>query len=128
MQGIVRLMKLQFGLAILACCVLAGCRTAQPSITRDSLVGNYVFKSEDPENRATDHEWDQLTLHANGEYNLVQGGPTKTKSEKTGFWHFSGGDPAVVDLDHAGYPVRVRQGNIRLLIDEDVGIWYEKVR
>ena len=84
--------------------------------------------SKDPENRATDHEWDHLTLQADGKYDFVQGGPTKARSEKTGFWHFSDGDPAEVLLDHAGYPVRVEQGEVRLLIDDDVGIWYAKTK
>lgn len=102
--------------SLLACCVLAGC-TAQPPVTRDALVGTYVYKSEDPEGKPTDHEWDRLTLQADGKYDLVQGGPTKPKSEKTGLWHFSGGDPAEVDLDHSGYPVRVKRGEVRLMID-----------
>jgi hypothetical protein len=58
----------------------------------------------------------------------VQGGPTKGKSEQTGFWHFTGGDPAQVLLDHAGYPVSVKRGEVRLLIDDDVGIWYAKAK
>jgi len=73
-----------------------------------------------------DHKWDHLTPQADGKYDLVQGGPTKAKSEKTGFWHFSGRDLAQVLLDHAGYPVRVKGGNVRLLIDDDAGIWYAK--
>jgi hypothetical protein len=120
-------MKLHLQVAMLACCVLAGC-TAQPPATRDALVGSYTYVSQDPENRATDHEWDHLTLQADGKYDLVQGGPTKAKSEKTGLWHFTGGDPAEVLLDHAGYPVSVKRGEVRLLVDNDVGIWYAKAK
>jgi hypothetical protein len=119
------LMKPYLTMAILACFVLAGCSPAPP-VKRDVLIGNYVYKSEDPENKPTDHEWDHLTLQADGKYDLVQGGPTKPKSEKTGFWHFTGGDPAEVDLDHSGYPVRVKSGEVRLMIDYDTGIWYGK--
>jgi hypothetical protein len=72
------------------------------------LVGSYVYKSQDPEGKASDHEWDRLTLQGDGKYDLVQGGPTKAKSEKTGFWTFTGGDPAQVMLDHAGYPALVK--------------------
>ena len=104
-------------------CVLSGCRDALPSVTKETLVGSYSYVSNDPENRATDHEWDRLALRADGKYDLVQGGPTKAKSETTGFWYFSGGDHAQVLLDHAGYPVRVTRGEVRLLIDDDVGIW-----
>jgi hypothetical protein len=89
-------------------------------------VGSYVYKSEDPEGKASDHEWDRLTLQADGKYDLVEGGPTKPKTEKTGIWQFYGGDPAEVDLDHSGYPVRVKGGEVRLMIDYDTGIWYSK--
>ena len=105
-------MKLQFEVAMLACCALAGCHRAPP-VTRDALVGSYVYKSEDPEGKATDHEWDHLTLQADGKYDLVQGGPTKAKSETTGIWQFYGGDPAEVDLDHSGYPVQIRRASCR---------------
>jgi hypothetical protein len=98
----------------------------QPAVTRDALVGNYVYKSQDPDGKATDHEWDHLTLQADGRYDLVQGDPTKAKSEKTGIWQFFGGDPAQVDLDHSGYPVQIKGGEVRLLIDNDVGIWFAK--
>jgi hypothetical protein len=121
-------MRLQFGLVVLAFCVLTGCRTTQPLITRGALVGSYIYKSEDPENKPTDHEWDHLTLQADGHYDLVQGGPTKPKSEKTGIWQFYGGDPSEVMLDHAGYPVRVKRDEVRLMIDDDVGIWYAKAK
>lgn len=114
-------------LEMLACCVLSGC-TTQPPITRDALLGSYVYKSQDPEGKATDHQWDQLTLQADGKYDLVQGGPTKPKSEKTGIWQFHGGDPAEVDLDHSGYPIRVKRGEVRLMMDDDVGIWYAKAK
>jgi hypothetical protein len=36
------------------------------------------------------------------------------------------GDPPIVDLDHAGYPIQIRGNEVRLLIDNDVGIWYAK--
>jgi hypothetical protein len=98
----------------------------QPAVTRDALVGSYVYKSEDPEGNATDHAWDHLTLQADGKYDLVQGGPTKAKSEKVGLWNFAGLDSAEVVLDHAGYPVRVKNGEVRLMIDDDVGIWFAK--
>jgi len=67
-----------------------------------------------------------LTLQANGKYELVQGGPTKPKSEATGNWHFYGGDQPEVFLDLAGYPIQLKGTEIRLLIDTDVGIWYGK--
>jgi hypothetical protein len=106
---------------------MAGCTTSSP-ITRIALVGTYVYKSEDPEGKVSDHRWDRLTLQADGTYDLVQGGPTKATSEKTGVWTFTGGDPAQIMLDHAGYPVRVKSGEVRLMIDYDTGIWYAKAK
>jgi hypothetical protein len=109
-----------FGLALVAC------HSRQPPITYNALVGTYVYNSHDPENRPTDHEWDRLTLSPDGKYDLVQGAPTKTKSDKTGRGYFREGEPAEVELDHAGFPIRVERGEIRLVIDDDVGIWYLK--
>ena len=61
MQGI---MRTRLGIAMmLACCVLTGC-TTQPPVTRDALIGSYVYKSEDPEGKPLDHQWDRLTLQA----------------------------------------------------------------
>jgi hypothetical protein len=111
----------------LACCIfMSGCTT--PPIAREAVVGSYAYVSEDPENRATDHEWDHLTLQVDGTYDLVQGGPTKAKTEKTGLWHFFGGDAVQLLLDHTSYPVQVQRNEVRLLIDNDVGIWYAKAK
>jgi hypothetical protein len=110
---------------MVAAFVLGGC-TSQPPVSRQAVVGSYVYKSQDPDGKASDHEWDRLTLRGDGKYDLVQGGPTKPKSEKTGFWTFTAGDPAQVTLDHAGYPVLLKGGEVRLMIDYDTGIWYVK--
>ncbi len=104
------------------------CQTDQTaSLKRDDLVGSYIYKSEDPENKPTDHEFDHLALQSDGRYKLVEGGSKKAKSETSGMWFFTPGVSAEVDLDHSGYPVRKRGKEIRLLIDSDVGIWFAKV-
>jgi len=118
------------GILAVACCIFAGCRGAP--ITRAELVGNYIYKSEDSSSRATDHEWDHLTIQADGKYDLVQGGQTKPKTETVGTWalvSWGGIDNGPsISLGHAGYPIQVKGGQVRLLIDEDTGIWYVKVR
>jgi hypothetical protein len=95
-------------------------------------VGDYIYHSEDdrPLERASDHEWDHLTLRADGEYDLVQGGPTKPKTEKVGRWvlWFGGPSGPQVLLDHAGYPPQVKGDDVRLLINDDIGIWYAKAK
>ncbi len=120
--------KLHLRLAILGCCALAGCRTSQP-VTREILVGTYVYKSEDPEDRLTDHNLDRLVLEPDGKYDFVQGGSTKPKVETAGSWRlWSGRDAVHVILDHSGYPVEVKGNEVRLLVDNDTGIWYQKVK
>jgi hypothetical protein len=120
----------QLALAMLACCVLAGCRPAQAPVALAVLIGGYVYKSEDPEDRPTDHEWDHLTLRDDGKYDLVQGGSTKLKSETVGDWKLwpGAGDGPRVVLDHSGYPIEIDRNKVRLMIDYDTGIWYEKVK
>ena len=76
--------------------------------------------------KPTDHQFDHLTLRADGTYDLVQGGSTKAKSEKTGEWKIQPGDPPNVLLDHAGYPIKVKKSEVRLLINDDLGEWYLK--
>ncbi len=120
-------MRLQIKLVVIGCCVLSGC-DRQPAVTQATVVGKYVYKSEDPEGKATDHDLDRLTLNADGKYDLVQGGATKARSEKTGLWHFSSGDRPEVLLDHSGYPVKIGGNEVKLLIDDDLGIWYSKTK
>jgi hypothetical protein len=126
-------MKLQSLLIIVmvASCVLPGCHKTQPPITRESLVGSYTYVSEDPESRASDHNLNHLILRLDGTYDLVEGGTTKTMSERKGFWRIEPGSPSnVVDvvLDHAGYPIEIKKTEVRLLIDLDTGIWWVKAK
>jgi hypothetical protein len=122
-------MRLRFGLAMLASYVLVGCHATRPAVTREALVGSYVYRSEDPESRATDHEWDHLTLGTDGKYDLVQGGSTKPRSETVGAWTlWVGANGPEVVLDHAGYPIQMKGNEVRLLVDNDVGIWYAKAK
>jgi hypothetical protein len=72
------LMRLQLVVPVLMC-VLAGCHA---SVKRDALVGNYVYSSDDPADTLTDHDWERLTLKADGKYDLVHGGPTRAKSNR----------------------------------------------
>ena len=129
-----RLMKPQFGLGILACCFLACCHSTkpQPPITREVLVGDYVYHSDDdrPLERASDHEWNHLELTKDGRYHLIQGGPTKTKTDEVGTWvaYYSGVGVSDVAFHGRIYPIQVKLGEIRLMIDEDIGIWYAKAK
>jgi len=126
-------MRLRLQAALLACLVLAGCHTEpQPPITPGVVVGEYVYHSEDlrPLVRASDHEWDHLALRADGEYDLVQGGTTKPKTEMLGQWSIwnGGSDGPRVLVGERGYPVQIKGDEVRLLIDTDIGIWFAKVK
>jgi hypothetical protein len=145
-------MKLRFLLVllVLTCCALAGCHTAQPPVTREALVGSYIYVSEDPESRATDHNLSHLILRSDGEYDLVEGGTTRAVSEKKGVWRMVPGNPLKVLpapvrpgapsrwivpgnppnvlLDGAGYPIEIKKNEVRLLVDLDVGIWWVKAK
>jgi hypothetical protein len=115
---------------MLASCALAACHTTQPPVTREGLAGSYTYVSEDPESRATDHNLSHLVLQSDGEYDLVEGGTTKTVSEEKGVWRIAPGtqgDPNVL-LDHAGYPIEINRNEVRLLVDLDVGIWWVKAK
>jgi hypothetical protein len=120
--------RAQFAIALFACFALAGCHANEQAVTRDALVGSYSYISHDPDGKSTDHAWDHLALKADGKYDLVEGGPTKARSEKVGLWSFIDRGDAVLLLDHAGYPVRVKGGEIRLMIDDDTGIWFAKAK
>ena len=91
-------------------------------------MGSYTYVSNDPGGISTDHNLDHLVLQSDGQYDLIQVGTTKPSAEKMGLWHFYGGDRPTVDLDHAGYPVRIEHGKVRLLVDDDVGIWWVKAK
>jgi hypothetical protein len=110
-------------------CILAACHAAR-SVKPEVLVGSYIYKSEDPEGRPTDHEFDHLTLQADGKYALVQGGPTSPTTESAGSWTVwdGGSDGPRVLLDRSAYPVQIKSGEVRLLVDNDVGVWWAKAK
>jgi hypothetical protein len=124
------IMKLRLGSAMLVATTytLVGCDATQPPITQELLAGSYAFVSKDPESRATDHNLNRLVLRPNGTYDLVEGGSTKPVSETKGIWTIAPGQPANVQLDHAGYPIEIKRDEVRLLIDLDTGIWWVKPR
>lgn len=113
---------------MLVCCVCGGCHGTQPAITAAALAGSYKYVSEDPASRAADHALDHLVLNADGSYDLVEGGTTKTRTETVGKWTmWNGGHngPEAL-LGHSGFPIEIKKGDVRLLVDNDVGIWWEK--
>lgn len=124
-------MKLRFRLVafMLGSCALVGCHSRQPLVTREVLVGSYTYVSEDPESRASNHNLSHLVLRSDGTYDLVEGGTTKALLQNKGVWSLEPGTPpdhVEVVIDHSGYPVEIKQNEVRLLIDLDTGIWWSK--
>lgn len=116
----------------LACTVivLSGCTSDRSALLSPAdLVGDYTYHSVDTSfDRATNHEFDHLSLQTDGRYRLVQGGPTKVRTEKIGAWNFYAGKRPSLSLDNAGFPVQWRREEVRLVVDDDLGEWYVKVR
>jgi hypothetical protein len=119
-------MTRQVRLVLMVCFILASCSSTRPPVTKDVLIGSYTYVSNDPSNKATDHNLDHLVLLSDGRYHLVEGGTTKPVSEKEGSWSIVASDPPNLLLDHAGYPVKIEGNEIRLLVDLDVGMWWVK--
>jgi hypothetical protein len=111
---------------VVAACTLIGCST-EPPVQKAQLPGTYAYKTEGPEGNPSDHEWDKLTIASDGKYSLVEGGPTKSKTERSGTWRFVEGRTNEVLLDNSGFPVHNVHGQIRFQIDYDVPTYYFKV-
>lgn len=123
------LLRTRLAIAVVACNAILCCeRPRTATISPETVVGIYVYKSQDPADKVTDHEMDRLTLHEDGRYDLIQGGSTKPRSEKAGKWTLlptSHGQEILVD--HDGFPIRIEHSRLQLVIDYDLGIWYEKI-
>jgi hypothetical protein len=103
----------------------AACRT-QP-VTTETVIGAYNYVSEDPENRPNETSANKLVLLADGRFTLTEGGESKPITRTSGKWTLTSirSEPTVILADTA-FPVSITRRTVRLLIDTDVGIWYEK--
>jgi len=91
----------------------------------ESFVGGYVYHSAD---RGAPHDPDSLTLRADGKYILVQMPDGHAGATKEGLWRLVIGSPPNIELDSSGYPVEIKGKKVRLLIDNDLGHSYTKIR
>jgi hypothetical protein len=120
---------------VLVAAAIGSACSAQRRLTERDVVGRFVYHSEDPGDRRSDHERDAIVLNADHTYVLTTGGSTKAVALRMGRWKFADstptnqGGPEVV-LETQGYPVRrsFPRGIVRLGIDDDTGIWFEKVK
>jgi hypothetical protein len=120
------LSSVPFRSVMLVSLVMVGCRTTQREITPEALVGTYAYVSQDPESRATDHNLNHLVLRSNREYDLVTGGNTKAISEEKGVWTIRSGNPPDLLLKNEVLPIELKNNEVRLLVDLDVGVWWAK--
>jgi hypothetical protein len=114
---------LMFGLFTLLG-MAAGC-TSEPraQLKPETFVGEYVYYSADKD---APHNPDRLTLGADGKYILVHmpgGHPALTED---GVWRLDNEPVPNILLGHSGYPVKIKGKDVRLLINDDLGQWYEK--
>jgi hypothetical protein len=101
-------------------------------LKRDILVGNYVYRSV---GGPPIHDPDRLTLKADGKYILVHMPGGRTGPVEEGTWELYNnpssptyGSYPLVALGTNSYPVEVKGKHVRLLIDLDLGYWYEKTK
>lgn len=111
-------------LAIMCVVGFWGCQTGQRTQLRpETFVGEYVYYSAD---KGAPHHPDRLTLRADGKYILVYVSDAHPASREEGVWQLVRDPAPNILLDHAGYLVQIDGKHVRLLINNDLGQWYEK--
>jgi len=110
-------------LALVGLCF--GCSSGGNTVLKpDVFVGTYIYHSADA---GAPHDPDKLTLKADGTYILVHmpgGDPGSTEEGTWQLWS-NLGQPQVA-FGNRTYPVEIKGKHVRLLIDLDLGHWYEK--
>ncbi len=66
----------------------------------------YVFRSDAPKWTPSHRIGERRTLHDDGTY-VLESGEGNASIVNSGRWVFRDGDPATVELDHAGYPIEL---------------------
>jgi|ERR1700675_2804377 len=113
-------------LAILLAGVGAGCTSRRNvDLERDSFVGEYIYRVDD---KGSPHDPDKLTLRADGKYVLMHMSGGHPGSIEEGEWRLENEPTPNILLGHAGFPVEIKGGGVRLLINSDLGWSYEKTK
>ena len=107
---------------------LFGCSSqSDAQLKPESFIGEYVFQMGD--SGAPHHDPDRLTLQADGKYILVHmpgGHPGSTEEGTWRLWSNSG-QPQIA-FGNRTYPIEIRGKHIRLIVNDDLGYWYEKMK
>ena len=116
---------------LFAVVLIEGCSSGHQGVTNSMLPGAYTFESDAPisvpPSKNEPRLGDELILQGDGTYRIER----RNRSEElvlSGHWRLSDGNPSTVYLDHAGYPVRLQDGNVRLVVNDDVDARYEKLK
>ncbi len=89
----------------------------------ERFVGEYVYYSDD---KGSPHDPDRLTLRADGKYTLVHMPGGRPGATEEGAWHLYDTPEPSIAFGDTVYPIEIKSNHVRLLIDLDVGHWYEK--
>ncbi len=113
------------GGAVFALVFLWGCSGYhEPSKApeRVMLVGTYIFSYG-----GQPHSPDRLTLEANGRYVLVHMSESHPGRKEEGRWQLFHDDLGwKLGFGTGLWPIEVKGQHVRILINDDLGWWYEK--
>jgi hypothetical protein len=107
-------------------CVAFACWSApRTPVKAEMLVGDYVYH----DGSGVPHGADRLTLRADGTYILVHVGGNHPGSKEEGEWDISNGpEYPVVGFANFAHPILVKGNKVRLMVNDDLDQYYEKVR
>ena len=122
-------MKKHFAIELLSLCfIIFGCHsTSKPKPTVNTFAGEYLFQMGD--SGATYHDPDRLIVGADGHYILIHmphGHPGSKEEGTWKLWSYEG--QPELSFDFGTYPAEIHGRHIRLVINDDLGYWYEKVK
>ena len=103
-----------------------GCRRHSFSPTVPTCSGTYRYKST-PENGYYSPQW--LRLNQNGQYiEFNTGSHGEERLVKTGRWRVLLGNEASIALDQQSFPIEQGNYGIRLVVSDDRGEYYQRVK
>lgn len=104
--------------------VFSGCNSERKvQIEPVMLVGEYVYHAAD---KGEPHDPDILTLKADGNYTLAHMPGGRVGPIEQGAWQLFNDFQPGVAFGSRRYPVEFKGKHVRLMIDSDLGHWYEK--
>ena len=113
-------------MALLLFSSLAGCGERVPT-DKQAYIGTYIYEQDDTLSGNSRPTWDRLILEADDQYRWEQSHPTGDMPKIGGKWRLVTGSQALeIRLNDAGYPIQMRGGKIRLIINYDTDEYWGK--